>query len=412
MILSSGITAGLVACSLVCGQGPGRVGAERKGSVLLYSVVEVRWDATGEQVLQDTFIELTNDYPQDVRVQLYYVNGDPPLEELHDERPPGHWERGHPGWNSVGIQFELTANEPKYWSILSGLPTLLTPFTVLDPGDPPGRPNLDPAHAGTRVLRGYVVAWAVDREGREIRWNHLSGSVTVVDYESVSAWSYAPWTFHSHSVPHGMQPSNCLAVNKESGQCVDGGVLPGRLDLDGHEYDACPDKLLFEFWAAGSEVPGPPDQGQGVEISTSLLLFPCEIDLRQDGIGPVTTKARFDIWNQNEVHFSGTERCITCWDLTLMESYTTFGVANHFHADMLQTDRGKARVQGLASQVCDTGDRVTRQTALLGMVLKSLHFDLSKGKSSVPMGIQGYEAGSISYDVIEPPDEKGKIDGN
>jgi hypothetical protein len=408
MTLSSGIITGLATCLLASSQDPGRVGAERKGSLLLYSAVEVRWDVTGQDLLQDTFIELTNDYPQDVWVQLYYINGDSPLEALYEERPHRLVERAHTGWNSVGMQLQLTSSEPTYWSISTGLPAMLAPFTVLDPGDPPGRPSPDPTYGEVRVLRGYIIAWAVDRHGREIRWNHLSGRATVVDYDSGSAWVYVPWAFQAHSAPHGVHPSNCLTVNLESGQCAESEIIPGQLDLDGFEYDSCPDKLLFGFWAAGSMVPGPPDYSEGVPVDTSLLLMPCDIDLRQDGIGPVTTKARFDIWNQNEVHFSGAERCITCWDLTSLQSYTTFGVANHFYVEMLQTDRGKARIQGLASDVCDTDMRVTRRAALLGMALKTLQFETWLGKTSVPMSIQGYEAGSISYDVIEPPEEKGQ----
>jgi len=66
--------------------------------------------------------------------------------------------------------------------------------------------------------------------------------------------------------------------------------------------------------------------------------------------GPVTTKASFSIWNQNEVKFSGTHRCITCWDQTLLRDYD---IPNHFLRDNLQTDKGKARIDGLASQLCD-----------------------------------------------------------
>ncbi|MBU0717593.1 MAG: hypothetical protein KJ749_05030, partial [Planctomycetes bacterium] len=52
-----------------------RVSASEKGSLLVYPKVEVRWDPLGN-VIQDTFIDITNDYPQDVYVQMYFVNGD------------------------------------------------------------------------------------------------------------------------------------------------------------------------------------------------------------------------------------------------------------------------------------------------------------------------------------------------
>jgi hypothetical protein len=40
--------------------------------VLVFSKVELRWDANGA-LIQDTFIDLTNDFPAATRVQLYFV---------------------------------------------------------------------------------------------------------------------------------------------------------------------------------------------------------------------------------------------------------------------------------------------------------------------------------------------------
>ena len=62
-------------------------------------------------------------------------------------------------------------------------------------------------------------------------------------------------------------------------------------------------------------------------LDTDLTLLPMLIDLRQDSEGPVTTKAHSDIWNQNEDGLSGTTRCITCWDQTLLSAYE---LPNHF----------------------------------------------------------------------------------
>ena len=106
-----------------------RVSATEKGSLLIFSKVEIRWaDAGGGNynVIQDTFLDLSNDYPQDVSVQMYFVNGDPPLEAESGER-------AHPGWNWVDNEIMLTKNEPTYWSALTGAPKGVSPFTVLDP---------------------------------------------------------------------------------------------------------------------------------------------------------------------------------------------------------------------------------------------------------------------------------------
>ena len=55
-------------------------------------------------------------------------------------------------------------------------PTVGSFVEQLDPSSDPlqqGRPALD--GSDDRVLRGYVIGWAVDQFGNEIRWNHLKG---------------------------------------------------------------------------------------------------------------------------------------------------------------------------------------------------------------------------------------------
>ena len=62
---------------------PCRVSSTQKGSVLIFSKIEIKWDASGDLV-QDTFLDITNDYPADVTVQGYFINGDTEIEQLLD----------------------------------------------------------------------------------------------------------------------------------------------------------------------------------------------------------------------------------------------------------------------------------------------------------------------------------------
>jgi hypothetical protein len=384
---------------------PNRPSHAEKGSLLLFSKVDLRWDAAGG-LLQDTFLSLTNDYPADVRVQMYFINGDPPLDE------PG--VRFHPGWNKVDNLIQLTGDQPTYWSALSGLPAVggLAPFTSLDPGFPPGRPVGD--GSGDRMLRGYVIAWAVDADSEEIRWNHLSGAGTLVNYADGTAWEYNAL---SHvvvaDVPNGAKSGS-----------------PGVLNLDGLEYSRSFAQLLMNYQAVGS---GAFSGARQVVSELDVTLHPVSADLRQDTCGPVTTKAKFDIWNMNEIKFSELERCITCWDQTLGSDYET---PNHFMIQQLQTDHGKARIDGLASQVCDVDidpndgtfppgdpcdprpdesnhpdDVVSIDTPLAGLVARLLSFDggADHGASGVTMvGLGDDGSAVIRYDLLPPPPEAGK----
>ncbi|MEM7228397.1 MAG: SdrD B-like domain-containing protein [Planctomycetota bacterium] len=312
----------------LCPQPPddgGRGNCNQKGSFLIFSKVEVRWDMAGN-LLQDTFIHLTNDFPDDVQVQMYFINGDPPLDATIDER-------AHPGWNWVDNLIELTADQPVYWSAATGQPLGVSPFgSALDPGFPPGRPC--PDNPAERCIRGFIVAWAVNASNDQIRWDHLAGEATLVNYANNYAWSYTAC---------GYQVVSAVAHGAPVG-------VSGCINLDGIEYEAVYDLLLLEFVADGSAAYA---NAANALTSGDLTLHPVSADLRQETDGPVTVKASFEVWNQNEFKFSGLDRCISCWDQTLFRDYTDDGPSNHLLLDNLQTNVGKARIDGLASQICD-----------------------------------------------------------
>ena len=377
-----------------------RVSIDKKGSLLVYSKVEIKWGSAGN-VVQDTFVTITNDYPGDVFVHWYFVHGDKPLDAVYAGDPPVLIERAHPGWNWVDHHVRLTYNEPAYFSVLTGLPAGMPPFTVLDPGTPPGRPDdLEGPDQG-RVLRGYVVAYAVDSFNREISWNHLSGSATIVSYAHRAAWEYNAWAFQAMASMGQPTDSACPA-----GACV-----PGELRLDGIEYDLCFDRLLLDFFTVGSQAMS--GGGRPVMLDTDLTLLPMLIDVRQDSLGPARTKAHFDIWNQNEDGFSGTTRCISCWDQTLLSRYE---LPNHFMMSVIHTDKGKARIDGMEDDMCDAGPChgdlqsapwCSQDAPLLGVSAKVLAFSggsIARAYAGKTLVGQGTEAGWILADTVEMPD--------
>lgn len=370
-----------------------RVSGTEKGSILYWSKVEVRWDTAGN-VVQDTFLTLTNDYPGDARIQLYFINGDEPLMGTPNER-------AHPGWNWVGNEITLTADEATYWRASDGLPKFVSPWTTLDPGVPPGRPTND--GTGERMLRGFVVGWAVNVDDEELRWNHLAGEGTLVNYTKGWAWSYNAWAFQSvnDAIPHG-QPTG----------------TPGTLNLDGNEFAPAYAELLMNFQAVNSTAFS--GGGRLVNSDTDITLHPLTLDLRQETTGPVTTKADFTVWNQNEVKLSGQHRCVTCWDQELARFYD---LPNHLFLSTLQTNHGKARIDGVASQLCDVDayglggpgtppdgviDIFSQPVALAGLRATILSFDDMQdfdaaGGNMVGMGI---ESAVIRVDrVVIPPEQ-------
>jgi len=382
-----------------------RVSASKKGSLLYFSKIELKWDSSGK-LRQDTFVSLINDYPDDVFVQMYFVNGDAPLAAVFAGDPPVRVERAHSGWNWVDFNIHLTENESTYYSAATGMPLGAQPFTILDPGTPNGRQDPD-GPPGQRILRGFIIAFAVDNQGNEISWNHLSGAVDIVSYGDRSAWEYNSYAFQ--------------AINPALGQPTD--AVPGQINLDGIEYDYAFDKLLLDFYAVGSTAFS--GGGVSVMLDTDLTLHAVSVDLRQDSLGPVTTKAKFDIWNQNEDGLSEVTRCITCWDQTLLSNY---GSPNNFLIGNMHTDKGKARIDGVASDVCNPPElcchlgvdracfpiidhptidpECSINAAILGVVDKVMAFSGGQsGRTDAGMTLigQGQESATILRDIVAPP---------
>jgi len=262
--------------------------------------------------------------------------------------------------------------------------------STVECSDPCGLPGRrDPEGSGDSVLRGFIIGWAVDDENREISFNHLSGSAMVVNYDRGSASEYTPWLFQT------VDPS--LPVGALTG-------TPGVLNLDGVEYASPFDQLLINFPACGNTAMS--GESTSVVFDTDLTIHPASVDLREGGT-PIATKAHFDVWNENEFKLSGAYRCVTCWDQTLLSDY---GIPNHFKLTNLQTQFGKARIDGIASPLCD--DSI--DAALLAVQNRVIEFagDVSRQVDAMTSAVgMGLQAATIQYTPIEEPPEASGGEG-
>ncbi len=384
-IINGFLWAGIVGAAASAAPFDGRPSESQKGSLLIFPAVEVRWDAEGN-VVQDTFLQITNDYPADVFIQFYYVNGDPPLDAVIEDPgdngdgdtagdgkyPPKVIEPAHPGWNTHKCETLLTCDQPMYFSALTGRPAGVGSFGLLDPG---GRPD----GKGGRMVRGYIVAWAVNANGGEIHWNHLAGDATSVHYVNGTASQYGAYAVRALSGSHG-SPTD---ANR------------GQLLLNGVEYEACQESLLLNFFASGDQDPS--RRWINSPMDTSLTLMPVQVDLRPENFGPVKTHVRLDVWNQNEYRFASSRRMITCWDQGLLSTYTD---PNYFVKQQLQTDVGVARIDGLANTQCD---QFAIPAALVGVSNRLITFPAPEEECSVAASARtlpgdGCEEASILYE--------------
>jgi hypothetical protein len=347
-----------------------RVSTTEKGSVLVYPKVELRWDAAGNLV-QDTFISITNDFSDDVDVKMYFVA----LEAGTTCR-----------W--VDNDITLTENQPAYWSVATGTPgpdgDAVSPFEAITPRYPA------PDGSGDQILQGFVVAFAVgqrpidpndggDLVEAQIRFNHLFGEATIVNYAEGSAYQYAAYAFRALI-----------------GEDYDPVGTAGMLMFDGNDYASAFNRLLFNFYASGAQALS---VGTTVAtVDTELTLLPLTLDVRQDANQPAYVKAKFDIWNANEIGFSGQEYCMLCWSSVLLSAE-----AGHFLAGNLQTANGYARIDGQASTVCPLPRAAAPLLGVATTIISADTGDTAYAARALPGS--GSEAGYLYYDVPSTPEE-------
>ncbi len=254
------------------------------------------WPKIANFEAYNTYITIGNDYYGEVWVKCYWVDAE---QEIQD------------------FMFRLTPNQPVWFRASDGQ------------GD--GIMTVPPFMGDV----GELKCWAVDAAGdTQIAFNHLYGSALI--FEGVTTgFEYNAWSFTARGVAQG------AAVG-----------TGGNLQLTGLAggYDACPQYLVENFMAYV--------ENTTEEREPYLALVPCKQDLRQDRT-PTCTKAKFDVWNENETKYTGAYRCIKCWfegELNEIEVFVPgngYGYgSDKFTLAGLHTFLARFRVTGVASTVC------------------------------------------------------------
>lgn len=280
----------------------------QKGSMLLFPKIVTDGNETTDTPFVDTVIYIGNDSPVDVYLKCYWVDENQTVDDF---------------------QFRLTANQPVAFSAWGN--------SYINPYDAPGLLDLSPF----RNKVGQLICWAVNAgDSTQVLHNNLYG-------ESLIIWPA------NGSTPDTAAPIPAWSFRALKDPGSAGGGTDGLLPLDGVTYDSCPKYLIGNFNPAG-QFPG---------YRPDLTLVPCRQDLRQDR-SPTCTKAKFDVWNFNEVKFTGAYQCLKCWYEGYLDEMGSdahqkgpgFGGyapnANYFTYDVLGSFAARFRVQGVYSTVC------------------------------------------------------------
>jgi hypothetical protein len=343
LFISSALALAVVSASALAAQNVANT--SQKGSLLIFPRIDV---SDGKA----TVVRISNDYEGPVSIKCYWKNG---TKFFND------------------FLFEMSSHQPVWFDAASGQGTInINPFPT---AEGPFAKDEDQA-----TQEGELKCWASDRAGHnQIVWNHLSGTATVYDFNDGTAYEYNSWNFIART-------------DAEQGQPVG---EPGQILLDGGKnYDACPAYLVGHFTPAGTAV-----QFNGVvSFDQNLLtLASCKQDLRQDH-GLTYTKAKFDVWNAQEVKFTGAYACMNSWeDISLGDDVDVNG--GNF---AVGTGAASFRVQGVASDQCDFETEATGLVGVLSHKFTVTDFALeaeSSAATAVNLNTAGFrDDGFILYD--------------
>jgi hypothetical protein len=291
------VCAVVLAAASAANAAPNVAQTAQKGSLLVFPDIDVRPSRT-------TIVRLQNDQNFPVDVRCLQMDGDK---------------------NRNDFEFRLTKSQPVWWDAASGA----------------GTNAANPFPDGTGA--GLLVCFAAEPDrGWPIQWNHLSGTATVVDFETGAAYEYNAWSFHGQSVFGEGQPMSILTPEVLR--------LWGKLPFIGKagNYDLCPRQLIGQF--------SPPDTEFDTEAGTAtigrtrLVLASCTLDLRQN-YKRYDTKYKFDVWNENELKLTGAHDCADGWHETYLTNVLAEG--DNFTRSNLKTDAARYRVESVAdSSVC------------------------------------------------------------
>ncbi|MGE3840167.1 MAG: hypothetical protein AB7I50_01135 [Vicinamibacterales bacterium] len=297
----------------------------QKGSLLYFADIRIDQGAQGPW---NTLVRIQNDGNSDIDVKCYWMDGNK---------------------NRLDFVLPLTANQAVWFDARTGRGTYqVNPFPQAQANGFPAanqNPFLNPPTGP--YFKGLLVCWAIDnQELKQIKWNHLSGTATVSNAGRNSAYEYAANAFFAPS-------------GADLGQV---GATPGRLNLNGLDYDACPLYLIGQFSPVGA-VPPVPAAPSPSELR--LVTAACTLDLRQDWV-PTWSKLQFDIWNEEEVKFTGAYECADSWHESPLapgqNSHPGVGIAFYDGVDAggqaflfgtLGTYAARYRVQAVKSTQCD-----------------------------------------------------------
>ncbi len=295
---------------------------------------------------RDTVIQIANTSNLARHAWCFYT--DAQLFDIYTGGPCGFITPScQPVWTTIDFRIHLTPQQPSYWVASQG--RLLDPTddkTGFDPGLVP------PTSSG---FVGALRCIEVDDSGVPLPGNALIGGATITDTVNGDSSRYNAVGLRGFDT-NNMDFTLCL-----------GGDVSGACPT-GAEYDACPERSSFGFFAEDVE---DPVAGAGA-IETTLTILPCSEDIESQI--PGSTTLTYTVVNEFEQVLSGVAS-IDCWAdarLSALGSPFSFAFLSTTYA---QASFRPAPGFGSVTMVADERHEVTGAPPRYGSAAINVHVD-------------------------------------
>ena len=111
---------------------------------------------------------------------------------------------------------------------------------------------------------------------------------------------------------------------------------------------------------------------------------------------PAWTKWQFDVWNADEVKFTGAFECADSWHETIFGADLDAAPQN-FAVETIGTGGGRFRAQGVKSSQCETVLPGSQTTQAVGVLAVESHL-WSTGMAGTTLTGAGKATGRITWD--------------
>jgi hypothetical protein len=330
------------------------VTTERSASIVVFPKV-ISTPATASKLATDTIIQISNTSNSMVFAHCFYVNGAPldPSQLPSSTNPPQCQE--------IDFDIFLTKQQPTHWVVSTGR-RINNDQECSDKFHDCNGAGFDPGAIPpvSDFFTGELKCIEIDSSGAPINGNHLKGEATIVTTEGDASKYNAIGVMGLNT--------NSNVNNSDNTLCLGGGVTPSC--PTGAEYNACPETLIVNHFAAGNKfTAGASDPvinefASDSEVNTEVTIVPCTEDFENQVFG--TAVVQFDIYNEFEDRYSTSTPLAYCWANlnlgTVSAVFTQALLGTRFaQTRMYSADPAQAGILGVVEEFHSvTGGNTTR----------------------------------------------------